>query len=132
MAQVTLCHAMAHAVGGVVNAHHGEVLGIMSPNTIEFSMHSWPDKFKNIGRFIRNENISDNADVNKELELTLTEVKKLQQGTGITFGLSKVGVTEEHLEEIAKNTLYVTVGSVLNDARSASFDDVIALLRKSM
>jgi alcohol dehydrogenase class IV len=123
---------MAHAIGGVVDAHHGEVLGIMSPNTIEFSMHSWPDKFKNVGRFIRNEAIPDSADINKELEMTLSEVKKIQQDIGITFGLSKVGVKEGHLEEIAKNTLYVTAGSVSNDAKSAGFEDVITLLRKSM
>jgi alcohol dehydrogenase len=132
MAEVTLCHAMAHAIGGVVDAHHGEVLGIMSPNTIAFSMHSWPDRFKNVGRFIRNEAIVDSADINKELEMTLSEVKKIQQDIGITFGLSKVGVKEGHLEEIAKNTLYVTAGSVSNDAKSAGFEDVITLLRKSM
>ncbi len=132
MAEVTLCHAMAHAIGGIVDAHHGEVLGIMSPNTIEFSMYSWPEKFKNVGRFLRNEAVLDNADINMELMVTLSEVKKIRQDIGITFGLSKAGVTEGHLEEIAKNTLYVTAGSVSNDARSANFEDIITLLKKSM
>ncbi len=132
MAEVTLCHAMAHAVGGVCNAHHGEVLGIMASATTDFSIQHLPEKFRKVGYYLRNQELPANSSLQEDLELTQSELLKLRQDIGITFGLASVGVTEDKLDEIAHNTLTVTAGSVANDAHKATHEDVVNILKKCM
>ena len=131
MAEVTLCHAMAHAVGGVANAHHGETLAIMTPQTLRFSINHCKNKFKDVG-YLLNGDLGPNENINIALGLTMKAVKKLQEDIGLDKKLSDVGVSEKDLPEIAKNTLSVTAGSVSNDYKLATYDDVIELLRQSL
>ena len=132
VAEVTLCHAMAHAVGGICKVHHGEVLALMTPYTVEFSMHSLPEKFKIIGRLLRDDSILDIEDVEEALEDTLNEINKLRKDIGMDRKISDIGVKESDLSKIANNTLIVTAGSVSNDARTATSEDIMELLKKAL
>lgn len=132
VAEVTLCHAMAHAVGGVCKVHHGEVLALMTPYTVEFSMNALPDKFKIVGKLLKGESILGIGDTQSALDDTLATIIQLRSDIGLNKKLSDIGVKEKDLLEIANNTLTVTAGSVSNDARTASYDDIMALLKKAL
>ena len=52
---VTVCHGLAHSIGGLSGSTHGETLATMTPETMRFSMRSHPDKFRKIAMFLRDE-----------------------------------------------------------------------------
>lgn len=132
VAEVTLCHAMAHAVGGVCKVHHGEALALMTPYTVEFSMRALPEKFKHVGTLLKGESICDIDDTEVALGETLETILEMRKRIGLDNKLSDIGVKESDLPEIANNTLTVTAGSVSNDARTASYDEIVELLKKAL
>lgn len=132
LAEVTLCHAMAHAVGGVCKVHHGEVLALMTPYTVEFSMRSLPEKFKIVGKLLKGESVLDISDTEAALAEMLNTILTMRKDIGLDKKLSDIGVKESDLPEIANNTLTITAGSVSNDARTADYDDIMALLKKAL
>ena len=86
---VTVCHGLAHSVGGVANTTHGESLAAMTPQTMRFSMRANPDKFKKIGMLLRDENALHGQNL---LEESVVEVEKLIRDIGLDTPLSRQGV----------------------------------------
>ncbi|MGI6777123.1 MAG: iron-containing alcohol dehydrogenase [Acetivibrionales bacterium] len=132
VAVITLCHSMAHAVGGVCETVHGESLAAMTPHTMRFSMNSRPEKFKKIGMLLRDECCCGDDGECCNLERSVQEVEKLIKDIGMDIPLGKQGVKESDLEEIAEGTIGYMAGSVDLDPRKASKEDIIDLLRKSL
>jgi alcohol dehydrogenase class IV len=128
-AVITICHAMAHAVGGVCETTHGESLAAMTPQTMRFSMSALPEKYKNIGLCLRNESL-DNADW--KTEDSVKEVEKLIKDIGMYKPLSEQGVKESDFEEIADGTLRYMAGAVELDPRPASKEDILDILKNSL
>ncbi|MBC7959610.1 MAG: iron-containing alcohol dehydrogenase, partial [Vallitaleaceae bacterium] len=129
VAVITLCHAISHAVGGVSETVHGETLAAMTPHTMRFSMNSRPEKYKNIGRFLRNEDCC--ADDSFSLEDSVAEVEKLINDIGMNQPLHTQGVKIEHLEEIANGTIKYMSGGLDLDPKRASKEDILEILKKS-
>lgn len=127
-AVITICHAMAHAVGGVCETTHGESLAAMTPQTMRFSMSALPDKYKNIGLCLRNESL-DNADW--QPEDTVKEVEALIKDIGMYKPLGQQGVKESDFEEIADGTLRYMAGAVELDPRPAKKEDILDILKNS-
>lgn len=123
---VTLCHAMAHAVGGVSETVHGETLAALTPHTVAFSMHESPEKFKTVGVLLTGKSESD-----FELEDTVTALKALITNINLDIPLSQQGVEESHLEEIAKGTTEYMGGIAEADVKAATYEDVLEILKKA-
>lgn len=131
VAVITLCHSISHAVGGVCETVHGESLAAMTPHTMRFSMGNWPEKYKKIGMFLRDECCCNDEEGGCKLEDSVKEVEKLISDIGLNLPLSKQGVKESDFEEIAKGTTKYMAGGLDLDPRKASKEDIIEILRKS-
>ncbi|NLO99678.1 MAG: iron-containing alcohol dehydrogenase [Clostridiaceae bacterium] len=131
VAVITLCHSISHAVGGVCETVHGETLAAMTPHTMRYSMKFCPEKYKNIGLFLRDECCCEETDDDCSLEASVKEVEKLINDIGMNIPLSKQGVKESDFEEIANGTIKYMAGGLDNDLRKASKDDIIDILKKS-
>lgn len=126
---VTVCHGLAHSVGGVAGTIHGETLASMTPQTMRFSMKGNPDKFKNIGMFLRDEYINMGQDL---LEDSVEEVEDLIRAVGLNNGLASQGVKEEQIEEIADGVISYMGGSIEIDPMNPGKEDLIEILKQSM
>ena len=126
----TTCHGLSHAVGGISNTVHGETLAAMTPQTMRFSMNSDPEKFRNIGLFLRDET---NELVISEFtpEDAVQEVEKLIQDIGLDMPLSSQGVKESDLEAIADGAIEYMRGAFDLDLRTPTREDLLAILRAS-
>ena len=126
---VTVCHGLAHSVGGVAGTTHGETLAAMTPHTMRFSMRGNPEKFKNIGMFLRDE--YENPGENR-LEDSVAEVERLISDIGLANGLGEQGVRESDLEEIADGVIGYMGGSIEIDPMNPGRQDLIRILQASM
>jgi alcohol dehydrogenase class IV len=126
---VTVCHGLAHSVGGVAGTTHGETLAAMTPQTMRFSMRGNPEKFKNIGMFLRDEYVNAGQD---RLEDSVREVERLISDIGLNNGLASQGVKESDLEQIADGVISYMGGSIEIDPMDPDKDDLMAILKASM
>lgn len=126
---VTVCHGLAHSVGGVANTTHGESLAAMTPQTMRFSMRGNPDKFKNIGMFLRDETVNLGQD---RLEDSVREVERLIADIGLNNGLGKQGVKESDIEAIADGVIRYMGGSITIDPMNPGKKDLVQILKQSM
>lgn len=123
-AMITLCHSMAHAIGGVSHTVHGETLSAVTPHTVRFSMLHDPVKYQRIGQWISGE-------LNKEitLEESVQKIEAFINEIGLPTSLESQGVKACELEQIARDTVGYMKGGVALDPRVASYDDVLDLLK---
>lgn len=126
---VTVCHGLAHSVGGVAGTTHGETLAAMTPQTMRFSMRGNPDKFKNIGMFLRDETENPGPD---RLEDSVNEVEKIIADIGLANGLAAQGVKEKDLVQIAEGVIGYMGGSIEIDPMEPTKEDLVAILKASM
>ena len=126
---VTICHALGHAVGGVSNTTHGRTLAALTVPAMRFSMKHSPDKYGNIGMFLRDEHTKDSQD---SLEDSIKEIKKLLQDIDLLAPLSEQGVEEKDLEAIADGTMrYMDYNLDIDPAKSTK-EDLLAILREAL
>jgi alcohol dehydrogenase class IV len=92
-------------------------------------MRGNPDKFKNIGMFLRDEYVNMGQD---RLEDSVREVERLIADVGLDRGLAKQGVKEADLDKIAANVIRYMGGSIEIDPMNPTKEDLVEILRKSM
>lgn len=131
VAVITLCHSIAHAVGGVCETVHGETLAAMTPHTMRFSMNERPEKFKKIGLLLKGECCCGD-DTEYTPEESVKEVEKIIKDIGLDIPLGKQGVKETDFVEIAEGTLEYMAGGVDLDPTKATKEDIIEILKKSL
>ena len=125
---VTVCHGLAHSIGGLSGSTHGETLAAMTPHTMRFSMRSFPDKFRDIGRFLRNEHKPSES---YSLEDGVSEVEALIADVGLGAPLSEQGLKESDIERAADGVVGYMSGSIANDPAAPSREDIIGIIRKA-
>ncbi len=126
---VTVCHGLAHSVGGVAGTTHGETLAAMTPWTMRFSMRANPDKFKKIGMFLRDEHDLHGQNL---LEDSVAEVEKLIRDIGLNVPLSRQGVKAGDIERIADGVVRYMGGSIEIDPARPTKKDLVEILQKSL
>ena len=126
---ITMCHAMAHAVGGVCNTVHGETLAAMTPSTMRHSMNHSPEKYRNIGAWLSGHEATPDS---WTLENTIEAVEKLIKDIGMNIPLSKQGVKRCDFDKIIEGTVgYMAGGCDLDPAAPITADDVRKVLEES-
>jgi alcohol dehydrogenase len=124
---VTVCHGLAHSVGGLSGSTHGETLATMTPHTMRFSMKAYPDKFRRIAMFLRDE---CGAPESYSLEDSIKEVEALIEDVGLGAPLSRQGLKEKDIERAADGVIRYMGGSITNDPAAPKREDLIAIIRK--
>jgi alcohol dehydrogenase class IV len=126
VAIVTLAHAIAHCVGGTSGTSHGGALSALTPHAMRFSMSSLPSRFADIGVFLKDEPARRPG---LKPEDSVAAVQAFIRDIGAPGTLREQGVKEKDFERIAEDTLRVTAGSVGQDARKASRQDIVQILK---
>ena len=126
VAIVTLAHAIAHCVGGTSGTSHGGALSALTPHAMRFSMNSLPSRFADIGVFLKDEPAGRPG---SKPEDSVAAVQAFIRDIGAPSTLREQGVKEKDFGRIAEDTLRVTAGSVGQDARMASRQDIVQILK---
>jgi alcohol dehydrogenase class IV len=121
-------HAMSHQVGGLLDAPHGMVNGVLLPHVIRFNAQAWPQRFVPLAEAA---GISTEGVAAQEVALILAErVRELADEVGVPRGLSALGVTEAVLPRLARTTL--KDACLATNPREADARDIEAIFRAAL
>ena len=121
-------HAMSHQVGGLLDAPHGTVNGVLLPHVIRFNAEAWPQRFVPLAEAA---GISTEGVAAQEVALILAErVRELADEVGVPRGLTALGVTEAVLPRLARTTL--KDACLATNPREADARDIEAIFRAAL
>ncbi len=125
---VTVCHGLAHTIGGLSGSTHGETLAAMTPHTMRFSMKAFPDKFRKVAMFLRDE---CGLPEQYTLEDSIKEVETLIRDVGLGAPLSQQGLKEKDIERAADGVIRYMGDSITRDPAMPTREDLIEIIRKA-
>jgi 1,3-propanediol dehydrogenase len=121
-------HAMSHQVGGMLDAPHGVVNGVLLPHVIRFNAQVCPERFVPLAAACR---IPVEGVPAVEVALSLAErIRELADELGAPKGLAALGVTEDVLPHMAKTTM--KDACLATNPRDADAQDIEALFRAAL
>jgi alcohol dehydrogenase class IV len=116
-------HAMSHQVGGLLDAPHGVVNGVLLPHVIRFNAQAQPKRFVPLAAAC---GITTEGVPAHEVALLLAErVRELADEVGVPKGLAALGVTEAVVPQLARTTL--KDACLATNPREAEAHDIEAL-----
>ncbi|NUR08610.1 MAG: iron-containing alcohol dehydrogenase [Nocardioidaceae bacterium] len=121
-------HAMSHQVGGLLDAPHGVVNGVLLPHVIRYNAQESPERFVELGRSAGLP--VDGVPPAEVAELLAEHVRELADDVGVPKGLRELGVDESCIPQLALTTL--DDACLTTNPRSASSADVEALFRAAL
>jgi alcohol dehydrogenase class IV len=116
-------HAMSHQVGGLLDAPHGVLNGVLLPHVIRYNARATPERFVDLARAAGL--TVDGMPGDEAADLLADHVRRLADDVGVPRGLRALGVTEEDLPRLAHTTL--DDACLTTNPRSACEADVYAL-----
>ncbi|MGW7297465.1 iron-containing alcohol dehydrogenase [Streptomyces sp. NPDC054829] len=121
-------HAMSHQVGGLLDAPHGVVNGVLLPHVIRFNAEAWPDRFVALGKAAGLPTAGVPA---YEVAARLADlVRALADDVGVPKGLSSLGVVEGDVPVLARTTL--KDACMATNPRIVELRDVETLFREAL
>lgn len=121
-------HAMSHQVGGLLDAPHGVVNGVLLPHVIRYNARAVPDRFVDLAGAAGLD--VDGADGEKAAELLAEHVRRLADDVGVPSGLAALGVAESDVPVLARTTL--DDACLTTNPRPATEGDVLDLFRAAL
>ncbi len=119
-------HAIEHAISAIYDISHGLGLAIIFPHWMKYVIDAIPHKFAQFARNVWNIEGKEN------FELGLKGIDRLiefYESIGVPTKLSKIGIGEEKLEEMAeKATIFGPIGTV----KKLDKNDVLNILKMSL
>ncbi len=102
-ASLGMVHAMAHALGGVLDLPHGQCNALLLPAVCEFNAGDDPHRYDRIASILGD--VMSNADWDGS-SATMTEcLRELSRRVGITGGLADLGMTAADIPVLASAAL---------------------------
>jgi alcohol dehydrogenase class IV len=102
-ASLGLVHGMAHSLGGLFNAPHGLCNAILLEWVVDYNFDSAAWKYSQIAKAV---GIDIESIKMEDLKLELlNSIRSLKNSAGLDYSLSKLGVTVNDLDNLAKNAL---------------------------
>lgn len=122
-------HAMSHQVGGLLDAPHGVINGILLPHVIRYNAKSTPDRFIEIAtRFGINAALGEPGE---EVADRLAErVRQLADAVGVPRSLSALGMTESDVELLSRNSL--DDACITTNPRHSEAADIARIFREAL
>ena len=96
-------HAMSHQVGGLLDAPHGVVNGVLLPHVIRYNARETPERFVDLARAAGLPVEGDARD--EAAEMLAVHVRRLADDVGVPRGLRELGVNEGEIPRLALTTL---------------------------
>ncbi len=121
-------HAMSHQVGGLLDAPHGVINGVLLPHVIRFNAEEDPAPYVPLASAVGIETAGVPA---WEIAHVLADrVRELADVVGVPKGLSSLGVTEVDIPLLARTTL--KDACLTTNPRDASAADIEQLFRAAL
>jgi 1,3-propanediol dehydrogenase len=121
-------HAMSHQVGGLLDAPHGVVNGVLLPHVIRFNAETSPRRFVPLAAAA---GIATEGVPPGDVALILAErVRDLADAVGVPKGLTALGVTERDVPRLAGTTL--KDACLATNPRDADVRDIEVLFRTAL
>lgn len=121
-------HAMSHQVGGLLDAPHGVVNGVLLPHVIRYNARSVPERFAGLGRAVGLPVDGVPGDV--VAEMLADHVRRLADDVGVPRRLRDLGVTDTDLDILSVTTL--DDACLTTNPRPASRAEIHALFREAL
>ncbi len=121
-------HAMSHQVGGLLDAPHGVINGVLLPHVIRYNALASPDRFVQLAASAGL--VMPGAPGEEAAEALAEHVRRLADDVGVPRGLRELGVTNGDVGRLAANTLHDAC--LTTNPRSASVEEIEALFRKAL
>ncbi|HED04351.1 MAG TPA: iron-containing alcohol dehydrogenase [Candidatus Fraserbacteria bacterium] len=117
---VALAHAVAHALGGLYDLHHGLCCSLALPLAMEFNLEVKREKYLRIAELLGQ----------TTAEAGIARVRELAREIGIPSGLRELGLSadEGELEKIAQ--LALSDGSIFFNPREVGEEEMKRLVRE--
>ncbi|WP_445259044.1 iron-containing alcohol dehydrogenase [Nocardioides aurantiacus] len=96
-------HAMSHQVGGLLDAPHGVVNGVLLPHVIRYNALATPDRFIALAQAAGLE--VGGAPGEEAAEQLAAHVRRLADDVGVPRGLADLGVSEADVRQMARTAL---------------------------
>src|SRR5690606_32961343 len=96
-ASVGAVHAMSHQLGGLFDLVHGECNALLLPIVSAYNAETHPDRYAELAPAV-----GSHARGASGARHVVAELKRTARQIGIEPGLSRLGVTEEHLAQLAR------------------------------
>ena len=121
-------HAMSHQVGGLLDAPHGVVNGVLLPHVIGYNAAAVPDRFipLALAAGLKVEGMPGR----EAAEMLADHVRSLAEEVGVPRGLRHLRVSEENIGHLAMSTL--NDACLSTNPRSADRRDVEALFMAAL
>jgi 1,3-propanediol dehydrogenase len=121
-------HAMSHQVGGLLDAPHGVVNGILLPYVVRYNAEAHPRRYIPLAAALGIHGAGVPA---QELAFEFAHrIRQLADDLGVPRGLSSLGVTEADIPRLAGTTL--KDACVDTNPRAASREDIESLFREAL
>lgn len=121
-------HAMSHQVGGLLDAPHGVINGILLPHVIRYNADHSPDRFVVIARRFGVD--VDAADPAGAAELLAERVRTLADAIGVPSSLRALGLNESHVAVLAHNSL--EDACITTNPRDSQVHDIERIFRAAL
>jgi alcohol dehydrogenase len=126
-----VCHALAHATGGISHVPHGVANAIFLPWVLEYNSEKIPECVAELCCVLGGE--TGKMEARNQAMMTASLVRnlltRLNQISGIPVRLRDAGVIEDKLPAIAKLT--INDGSLVYNPREVTYDDALTILKKA-
>ncbi|MGH3450479.1 MAG: iron-containing alcohol dehydrogenase [Haloechinothrix sp.] len=123
-----ITHAMSHQVGGLLDAPHGVVNGVLLPHSIRFNAAAFPGRYVPLAAAMGIDVAGKPAD--EVAELLAVRVRKLADEVGLPKGLTALGVCEADIPTLARTTL--NDACLATNPRDADAADIESLFRQAL
>lgn len=121
-------HAMSHQVGGLLDAPHGVINGILLPHVIRYNAEHSPDRFVAVaGRFGVDVGSVDAAAAAEQL---VDRVRTLADAVGVPSSLRALGIDDSHVEVLARNSL--DDACITTNPRDSQVHDIERIFRAAL
>ncbi|NHA67424.1 iron-containing alcohol dehydrogenase [Phycicoccus flavus] len=121
-------HAMSHQVGGLLDAPHGVINGILLPHVIRYNAQTAPDRFVALARSAGL--AVDGLPAEEAAEALAEHVRALADEVGVPRSLRSLGITEEHLVTLSENSL--EDACLTTNPRASDAHDIERLFRAAL
>lgn len=121
-------HAMSHQVGGLLDAPHGVINGILLPHVIRYNAQSSPDRFIEVARRFGIDVSGMPGD--EVADRLATRVRALADEVGVPKSLGELGLDESHVGVLSQNSL--DDACLTTNPRSSDAADIERIFRAAL